>query len=231
MQEKINIAVAEDIDILRKDICKSIKECSQLNLIGEASCGRELVEIVKKNKIDVVLTDIEMDDRYDGIRAAKKITEISPDTAIVFLTIHEDDETIFKAFSTSENIDYVLKTEAHEQIIQRIIDVHEGKINISARIASKLKSEFYRLRHSEASLLYIINIIGELTPTEKELIKLLLENKKVAQIAKERNVEIVTVKSQISSLLKKFNMKRTKQIINLIRELNLEYLFNKNRGD
>lgn len=225
MQGRINIVVAEDIDILRKDICESIKECPKLKLVGEACCGRELIKIVEQNQVDVVLTDIEMDDRYDGIRAARKIVELSPHTVIIFLTVHEDDETIFEAFSTSKNVDYILKTETHQHIIQRILDICEGKSSISPQIAPKIKSEFCRLRRSEESLLFIVNIIGELTPAERELIKLLLDGKKVAQIAEKRNVEIVTVKSQIGTMLKKFNMKRTKQIVSLIRKLKLEYLF------
>ena len=67
--------------------------------------------------------------------------------------------------------------------------------------------------------------VGQLTPVERELVRLLLQNYKVGQIAELRVVELVTVKTQIKSLLRKFNCTRTKEIVNLIHELKLEHLF------
>lgn len=96
---------------------------------------------------------------------------------------------------------------------------------MEARIQKMLMSEYSRLRRSEQSLLFFITNVGQLTPVERELVRLLLQNYKVGQIAELRVVELVTVKTQIKSLLKKFNCTRTKEIVNLIHELKLEHLF------
>lgn len=85
--------------------------------------------------------------------------------------------------------------------------------------------EYKRLQQSEQRLIYFINNISTLTITERILIRMLLDNKKVVEIAKERSVEIVTIKTQINGLLKKFGCSRSKDIINIIRNANLSHLF------
>lgn len=85
--------------------------------------------------------------------------------------------------------------------------------------------EYARLQKSERSLLYFINNISKLTAAEKELIKLLLQGHKVNEIAGIRCVEASTIKTQIGGLLRKFGRARTKDIVNTIRDLNIEHLF------
>ena len=225
MVERIKIAIAEDMDVLRNDLANMINDTEEFQLVGQANCGTDLVHIVLENDIDVVITDIEMDDKYDGINAAKKITEMKPEIRIIFLTVHEDEATIFKAFSSVTNVDYVIKSSEYDMLKKNVIDIYNGKANINSKIAAKIKQEFYRMSKAEDSLLYMINILSELTKAEKEIIGMLIEGKKVSEIAAERCVEIVTVKSQISTILKKFNMTRTKQVVRLLKEMSLAYLF------
>ena len=74
-------------------------------------------------------------------------------------------------------------------------------------------------------MLFFINNISKLTGTEREMIKLLLQGRKVNEIAKIRCVETSTIKTQIKGLLRKFGCSRTKEIVQIIHELNIEHLF------
>ena len=96
---------------------------------------------------------------------------------------------------------------------------------LSARIQSTVIREYNRLRRSEQSLLFFINNVSQLTSTERELVRLLLQDKKVKEIAAIRCVEVVTVKTQIKGLLHKFGCTRTKEIVEMIRQLNISHLF------
>ena len=100
-----------------------------------------------------------------------------------------------------------------------------GRPMIDYKIQSTLLREYSRLRSSERSLLFFINSVSKLTSAERDLVRLLLEGKKVREIAEIRCVEVVTVKTQIKSLLRKFGCARTKDICELIRELNVAHLF------
>ena len=96
---------------------------------------------------------------------------------------------------------------------------------LNARVQSTVIREYNRLRRSEQSLLFFINNVSQLTSTERELVRLLLQDKKVKEIAATRCVEVVTVKTQIKGLLHKFGCTRTKEIVEMIRQLNISHLF------
>ena len=93
------------------------------------------------------------------------------------------------------------------------------------RIQGTLMREYSRLQRSERSLLFFIHNVSRLTAAERELVRLLLDGKKVKEIAQIRCVELITVKTQIKGLLRKFGCSRTKEIVTMIRELNLSHLF------
>ena len=97
--------------------------------------------------------------------------------------------------------------------------------SLSAAINSVIMREYTRLRKSEQSLLFFVNNLSHLTAAERDLVRLLLQGKKVQEIAAARVVEVVTVKTQIKGLLHKFGCSRTKEVVQMIRDLNLEHLF------
>lgn len=84
---------------------------------------------------------------------------------------------------------------------------------------------FLRLRKNQYNLLNFVRDLSALTPAEKDLIRLLLAGKSISKIARERVVEISTVKSQIGHLLKKLQARRTQEIVDRIREMGLTYMF------
>jgi len=224
-EQRIRVAIAEDIDYLRQDIAGVISEAPGLLLVGQASSGRQIVELAGEQQVDVVLMDIEME-RYDsGIQAASEIAQISPDTVFVFLTVHEDDELIYRAFSVAPNIDYIVKSAGYEEIISKIEDAYYGRIKLSPEIRLKLTGEFGRLKKKESSLFYFLNVLMTITPSERELIGLLLEDQTLRQIARARGVELSTIKSQVNTLLKKFHVGRSRDIVELVRILELKSLF------
>lgn len=96
---------------------------------------------------------------------------------------------------------------------------------MQGQIQQTVMQEYARLQKSEQSLLFFINNISRLTASEREIIRLLLEGRKVHEIAGIRCVENSTIKTQIKSLLGKFGCSRTKEIVQVIRELNIEHLF------
>lgn len=224
-ERRIRVAIAEDIDYLRQDIADVIAQAPGLELVGQASSGRQMVELAGRQQVDVVLMDIEME-RYDsGIQAASEIAQFSQDTVFVFLTVHEDDELIYRAFSVAPNIDYIVKSAGYDQIISKIEDAYYGRIELSPEIRLKLTEEFGRLKKKESSLFYFLNVLMTITPSERELIGLLLEEQTLRQIARTRGVELSTIKSQVNTLLKKFHVGRSKDIVALIQILELKSLF------
>jgi DNA-binding NarL/FixJ family response regulator len=96
---------------------------------------------------------------------------------------------------------------------------------MSNNVRETVMQEYARLQKSERSLLFFINNISKLTSAEREMIKLLLQDYKISEIAEARCVETSTIKTQIKGLLRKFGCSRTKEVVKIIRELNIEHLF------
>ncbi|SET66509.1 two component transcriptional regulator, LuxR family [Lacrimispora sphenoides] len=220
----IKVLIAEDFTILCDDLKKQLERDEEIKVIGCATTGKEIVEMALEMAADVILMDIEMESRNAGILAAEHIRDIKHDQKIIYLTVHETEDIIITAMGTGA-VDYVVKGGAIENLIEHVKNAHMGKPVMEARIQKTIMNEYKRLQRSERSLLYFINNVSQLTAAERELVKLLLEDRKIKEIAGIRCVEVITVKTQIKSLLRKFGCSRSKEIVSIIRELNLSHLF------
>ena len=224
MERKIRILVAEDFDLLREDLCEFLDSQEDMEAAGSAGGKEEIVKLARKMEFDLILMDIEMEYLTSGIEAAEQIRNEKPEEQIIIFTAHDTNQMIYTAMGAGA-VDYIVKGCPDEELLFHIRSAFSGKPVMEAKIQKMLMSEYSRLRRSEQSLLFFITNVGQLTPVERELVRLLLQNYKVGQIAELRVVELVTVKTQIKSLLRKFNCTRTKEIVNLIHELKLEHLF------
>ncbi len=224
MDSKIKVLIAEDFPIIRANFIRLINQCDDMEVVGAAASGKEIVELARSVPADILLMDMEMEKIDSGIEAAKQIYKEHIDVDIIFLTVHETDDLIFSALSCGA-VDYIIKTEPDEVILEHIRNAYNGTPSLIPQIQNRVYAEFSRLKRSEQSLLYFVNNITSLTPAERDLIHLLLEDKKVSEIAQIRSVEVVTVKTQIQGILRKFQCRRTKDIVNSLRELGLDKLF------
>lgn len=223
---KIRVMVAEDIPILREDFAEIIGAEPDMELLAAARSGSEICRLVDEagELPDIILMDIEMETLTAGIDASETIHGRHPQIRIVFMTAHEADEMINSGMGTGA-VDYVIKGCDDQVLLDHIRKAYRGVSVLDSRIQQSIMREYTRLRKSEHSLVFLLNNVTQLTPTEKEIVSLLLEDKKVREIAQLRNVELVTVKTQIKSLLNKFGCHRSREIVDLIRQMNLESFF------
>lgn len=220
----IRVLIAEDFPVLQEDLKEKLEQAPDIEVVGCAKSGKEIEALALEKEADIILMDIEMETMNAGILAAEHIREEKPDQKIIYLTAHETEQMIITAMGTGA-VDYIVKGEPVEQILYHIRAAFDGHPAMEARIQETIMNEYKRLQRSEKSLLFFINNVSQLTAAERELVRLLLEEKKVKEIAAIRCVEVITVKTQIKSLLRKFGCSRSKEIVQLIRELNLQHLF------
>ena len=220
----IKVAIVEDFELIREDLKELIDSQDDMEVVWEAGSGGEAAALAASKPSDLILMDIEMETVNAGISAAEKIRDANPDQNIIFMTAHETNEMIITAMGTGA-VDYLVKGEDSEEILSHIRNAFAGRATMNSRIQETIMREYSRLQRSERSLLFFIHNVSQLTAAERELVKLLLEGMKVKEIAQVRCVEMITVKTQIKSLLRKFGCSRTKEIVSMIRDLNLSHLF------
>lgn len=221
---KIKVLITDDYEIIADDIATIINEDERFMVVGKAHSGKEAVALAQSVKPDLVLMDIEMESANAGVVAAEQIMEALPSTLVVYLTSHETEKTVITAMATGA-VDYIVKGISKGQLLEHLNQVVEGNAQLDTKIQKVLLNEYHRLRKSENSLLFFIKKLGYLTPAEKELVRFLLQGYKTKEIADIRCVEIGTVKTQIHSLLRKFDCKRTSEVVKTIEELGIEELF------
>ncbi len=201
----IRVAVCDDLPYIRDYFSEIIASQEDMELVGTAEDGKSIVKLASEKKPDVVLMDIQMESELAGVEATKKIKEILPDTRVVAITVHEEEEYIIQAYLAGAT-DYILKTEyTKEEICQSIRNVYANNVSMRPRVAKAVLTEFTNMHVRNVSLLYFVNVLTSLTATEMEILKDLYFGKARADIAKDRYIEPDTVKFHVHNILRKLN--------------------------
>ncbi|MFB7142188.1 response regulator [Gottfriedia sp. NPDC056225] len=224
MNYPIKIMIADDIQLLVEDLSELLQNQEDMEVVATAISGKEIVELAKKIDHDIILMDIEMESAIAGIKATERIRDWDKNEKIIYLTAHETKEVILMAMGTGA-IDFIVKGISEKDILAHIRNAYKGNSLLDMKVQQVVMQEYIRLQQSEKSLLFFIHNISNLTNTERQLIEFFLKGMKVNEIAKARRVEVVTIKSQINTLLKKFGVSRTKEIVKTLKDLNLAHLF------
>ena len=222
--QMIRVLVVDDMQPICRRYEKLINQEEDMEVVGLAFSGAEALEMVRTLEPNVVLMDIEMETIQAGIDAAAAIHPQKPEAKIIYLTAHDNDDMILTAMATGA-VDYFVKGSQDEWLFEHIRMAYAGNPTMSEHTQRVMLREYSRLRRNETSLLYFVNTLSLLTPTERELVRYLLQGLNARQISEVRVVGQDTVKTQIHSIREKFGCSRTKEIVLRIRELGLEYLF------
>ena len=115
----IRVLVAEDFQLLREDLCETLSAQEDIEVVGQAASGAEIVRLARETEFDVILMDIEMESTTAGIRATETILQEKPDSVIIFLTAHETDEMILLSMGAGA-ADYIVKGISDEEILRHL---------------------------------------------------------------------------------------------------------------
>ena len=209
--DKIRILLADDMEQYRKHFISILKNEDDFDIAGEASSGKEAVNKALELKPDVILMDIQMEHDKAGICATEEIIKARPETKIIILTIHGDDDNIFDAYDAGV-CDFILKTSTPDVIICTIRDAMKSE-DIHHRINYMVASEMVRLKKERNSFMYCVNLMTKLSKGELEILKMLCEGKKYREIADERFVSESTVRVMVNKISKKFGDDNIRDII------------------
>lgn len=222
--ESIKVLIVDDIAPIGKRYENILKKDSEIEVTGRVESGYEAIMMAALHRPDVILMDVEMETRTAGLDASRQILEKFPETKIIVLTVYEDDETVFNAFQLGVT-DYFLKNSSPSEIITCVKDAYHGISPIRPVIAEKIRREFQRVKNSEDSFLYCLQIVTQLTQTELDVLDLMSQGYTRSQICETRCVELSTVKTQIHNILKKFKKESMGEVTAIVNDLHiLDYL-------
>ena len=227
----VRMIICDDME----DVCFYYKmvlsKVSDFEVVGVAFNKKDAIDLCISEKPDIMLVDMQMDTEKSGIEIIREIKRHGIDTKIIVLTVHEDDDKIFEAYTLGID-DYFLKSLPDESLIDTIRDVSDNKHVLRPDIAQKVLSECARLKSDikqtkerQRSLLHTVNVMRMLSNSEFEILKSLYDGMSVSGIAESRFVSETTVRTHIGRVLKKFGCSNSKTLVNDLRKINAFAIF------
>ena len=204
---KIRLLLVDDHDVVRSGLRMLLENEADLVILGEAGSGEQALELTAKLKPDVVIMDITLPD-MSGIEATRRIKQLHPKTAVVALTIHEDQQYFFEMLQVGASA-YVPKRAAPNDLIAAIRAAYRGEMYIYPSLAKLLVSDFLS-RAGEGDEKATMD---GLTPREQEVLSMLAEGKTNDEIAAALTISRHTVARHRENLMGKLGLHNRSELV------------------
>ncbi len=215
--ESIRVLVADDHPVFRRGMRAILGAEPDTELVGEATDGEEAIARALELRPDVILMDLNMP-RVTGVEATQRILEAAPDTAILMLTMFEDDKSIFAAMRAGAH-GYVLKGADGVQTLRAIRAVASGESIFSPSITRRL-TEYFATPERERETASA-RIFPNLTERERDILDLIAEGYTNTAIASRLYLSPKTVRNYVSNIFTKLQVADRAQAIVRAREAGL----------
>lgn len=194
------IVIAEDHTILRDGLHSLLEMQEGFEVVGHAADGLEAIDCAAQFQPDIMLLDISMP-KMDGLSAIREIKKQHPRIKILALTVHRDEEYILSAFKAGAD-GYCLKDAHFEEVLKAVQVVLSGKSYMSPEVSEKVLEGYLEGRKT----LKTSSAWDDLTQREKEVLKLIAEGHKNAEIAEFLCISVKTVNKHRSNLMRKLDI-------------------------
>jgi RNA polymerase sigma factor (sigma-70 family) len=202
------VLVADDDDLMRAGLVELLAGDASIEIVGEASTGREAVERTRRLDPDVVLMDVRMPD-LDGIGATRELTRAAPRSRVLILTTFEQDDYIFGALRAGAS-GFLLKRTRPEELIAAVHTIGAGDSLLSPSVTSRVID---RMAQQPTPDLADQAKLHELTPREREVLQLVARGLSNREIAAALVVEESTIRTHVKRIMMKLQLRDRVQLV------------------
>jgi DNA-binding NarL/FixJ family response regulator len=202
------VLVADDEDLMRAGLVELLTADPQIEVVGQASSGREAVEQARRLAPDVVLMDVRMPE-LDGIAATRELLRVAPEVKVLILTTFEQDDYVFGALRAGAS-GFLLKRTRPEELIAAVHTIAAGDSLLSPSVTRRVID---RMAQQPAPELADPAKLQELTPREREVLGLIARGLSNREIAAALVVEESTIRSHVKRILMKLDLRDRVQAV------------------
>ena len=202
----IKVLVADDQSMVRAGFRMLLAQEPDIEVVGEASNGREAVDKAARFGPNVILMDIRMPE-LDGLEATRRILAADAGARVLVLTTFDLDEYVYEALQAGAS-GFVLKDDPPEQLLAAIRTVAEGQALLSPAVTKRVIREFTRIHRPAAP-----KGLDELTEREREVLSLIAEGRSNAEIGEALFIGETTVKTHVTHVLQKLDVRDRVQAV------------------
>lgn len=211
----LNVVIADDQELVRTGFRLVLESEPDIRIVAEASNGQEAIERARLHRPDVVLMDVQMPG-LDGIEATRRLIAHDEDHRVLILTTFERDDYIAAALHAGAS-GFLVKNAPPEQLVDAIRIVADGDAIMSPSVTRRLVERFAREVPPETKE----SLLDPLTERERQVLELVANGMSNAEIADELFLGTSTVKSHVSSILTKLDLRDRVQAVILAYEAGL----------
>lgn len=207
MNNTVRLVIADDHEIFRDGLALMLSKQQDIQLIGQAGNGKELISLVKELRPDVVMTDVKMP-IMDGIEATRSLLADNPYLSIIALSMFDEENLIVDMLEAGAK-GYLLKNADKQEILDAIQSVYQGKPYYCHHTTSKLASLISKSKFNP----YKKKDPMAFTDREKEIIRLICQQLTAQEIADKVFLSKRTVEGHRTKILEKMNVKNTAGVV------------------
>jgi DNA-binding NarL/FixJ family response regulator len=202
------VLIADDDHLIRAGLVELLAADPTIEVVGQASTGREALERTRRLDPDVVLMDVRMPD-LDGIAATHELTRAAARSRVLILTTFEQDDYIFGALRAGAS-GFLLKRTRPEELIAAVHTIADGDSLLSPSVTRRVID---RMAQQPTPALTDEAKLAELTPREREVLELVARGLANREIANELVVEESTIRTHVKRILMKLGLRDRVQIV------------------
>ena len=196
---KITLILADDHALVRSGLRMLLEAQPDMEILAEAENGREAVEYALAIQPDIVLMDVMMPD-MNGIEATRRIKEARPETAVLALTMYEDEQYFYEMLKAGAS-GYVPKRAAPEVLVTAIHTVFEGEVFLFPSMATRLVKNYVQDEADDKP-----SVLEDLTPRELEVMALIADGMTNQEIAERLGISVKTVDRHRENIMRKLGV-------------------------
>jgi len=198
----IHVLIADDDDLMRAGLVELLTADPEIEIVGQASTGREAVEQALRLLPDVVLMDVRMPD-LDGISATRELLRAAPEAKVLILTTFEQDDYVFGALRAGAS-GFLLKRTRPEALIAAVHTIAAGDSLLSPSVTRRVID---RMAQQPTPEFADQARLGDLTPREREVLELIARGLSNREIAAALVVEESTIRTHVKRVLMKLDLR------------------------
>ncbi|WP_299047706.1 response regulator transcription factor [uncultured Polaribacter sp.] len=216
----INVVLADDHVLVRNGIKALLEDESGVTVIDEASNGKEALEVISKNKPNVLIVDIRMPE-MNGIEVVAQVNKNYKDVKTLVLSMHDSEEYVVKSIQAGAD-GYLLKGASKDEFLKALTKVASGGKYFTGDVSAIIMSNFVNGNTTTASKTKEFKELPfKLTKREKQILSLVLELKNNKDIADELKISKRTAEVHRFNLMKKLEVKNLMELTNKAKEYDL----------
>ena len=213
--DTIRVMIVDDHGMVRRGLATILRVKADLELVGEASSGKEAVQICEQAQPDVILMDLVMPE-MGGAEATRLIREQCPEVQVIALTSFQEKELVREALQAGA-IGYLLKNVSADDLAAAIREAHAGRSTLAPEAIQAL----IQVGEREAVQDQDLREAFDLTPREREVLALMVEGLSNPEIAERLVVSRSTAKAHVSNILSKLGVSNRAEAIALALQQNV----------